>query len=141
MATMVKISGVGLILLIMVAAVCLMVMPRNSTHAVERHGVDEVSLIRSTYNGGVCEGKELWFSPTRGTILILCGIPNSAKWGGLIYRVTENEGQTILPEGEMYECTVFLAEREYWGSVISRDTYLPLLNFPDIERAARSFLH
>jgi hypothetical protein len=101
--------------------------------SADRH--PEAGMVRSLHQDGICEGVELYFSPPRGTVLVLCGIPDSADWGGLIYRVTENYGHTII--AEPYEVTVFVGTRHYWDNVLSRDEYLPLGMFPNIERVAR----
>lgn len=93
----------------------------------------EASSIRTHYRGGVCEGLELYFAPVRGTVLVLCGIPGSAEWGGLIYRVTERNGTRLL-DGQAYEVTVFAASRRYWTNVVIRDGYLPLAGYPSVSR-------
>ena len=96
----------------------------------------EAGNLRARYHNGACEGTEVYFSPPRGTLLILCGIPQSRQWGGLIYRVAENYGHELLGDGA-YEVTVFSASRRYWDSVLVRDDYLALALFPDLERQVR----
>jgi hypothetical protein len=81
----------------------------------------------------MCRGTELWFSPSRGTVLILCGIRETTEWGGLVYRVTEDNGQVFLYD-QAYECSVFVATRSYWDWVVKRDGYKPLANYPNLER-------
>lgn len=104
---------------------------RNENHANSKH--INAPVIRQSYQDGVCEGTEMWFSPSRGTILILCGIPSSNQWGGLIFRVTENNGEKWLGDNA-YECSVFASNRGYWTKVIERDNYFPMVMYPDIER-------
>jgi len=103
----------------------------NHEHADVKHA--EAPAIRATYRSGACEGVELWFSPPRGTVLALCGLPQTLEWGGMIYRVTESGGSTLLGD-EAYECTVFAARRPYWDGVIRRDEYVPLGGWPDVAR-------
>ena len=110
---------------------------RNQQHAAER-GHTEAPLIRASYKEGSCDGNEMWFSPTRGTVLILCGMPNSNQWGGIIIRFTENMGQNILWE-DAYECSCFVSARGYWNRVIKRDGYIPLANNPSVEKAFRGW--
>lgn len=122
----------GLIFLLM-AGVCVFLLlgVRNESHANAKHF--EAPAIRDSYRDGMCDGVEMWFSPVRGTILVLCGIPDSKTWGGLVFRVTENNGTQWLGE-DAYECSVFAAERSYWRKVIKRDKYFPMFNYPDIKR-------
>lgn len=110
---------------------------RNIEHADTKH--PEATLIRARHQSGMCEGLELWFAPARGTILVLCGLEGTTEWGGLIYRVTEGNGTVLLGE-DAYECTVFSASRRYWQAVITRDGYLPLGGFPDVERSFRDLI-
>lgn len=130
------------VLLLMMAVTALSGLPaltnitRNQGHADARH-VDEAPQVRRLYQDGLCEGTELWFSPPLGTVLILCGIPEIPMWGGLIYRVVENNGQFVLDASQAYECTVFIADRPYWDRTIGLGGYLPLGQFPDLERKLR----
>lgn len=118
---------IGFVLIL--AAVVLIIS--NQSHANSKH--IEAPRVRAAYKNGICEGTEIWFSPKRGTILVLCGIPETKEWGGLIFRVTENNGANWLGE-DAYECSVFISRRSYWTRVISRDGYVPLANFPNVER-------
>jgi len=93
----------------------------------------EAATIRTHYRQGLCQGTELYFAPVRGTVLVLCGVPGSPEWGGLIYRVSEKGGSRLL-DGEAYEVTVFTASRRYWTNVITRDGYFPLVNYPSVSR-------
>jgi len=108
-----------------------------ATHTDVKH--PEAAFIRARHRSGMCEGLELWFSPPRGTILVLCGLEGTRDYGGLIYRVTANNGETLLGS-EAYECTVFSASRKYWQAVITRDGYLPLGGFPDVERSFKDLM-
>ena len=106
---------------------------RNQEHANERH--QESIMVRKTYNDGICEGSEVYYSPVLGTVLVLCGIPNSNLWGGMPFRITENrsEGRVFLDD-QCYECTAFVAQRKYWDNVIKKRGYIPIYLAPDIER-------
>lgn len=114
----------------------LFVVVKNEQHANSRH--IEAPLIREHYRNETCEATEMWYSIKRGTILILCGLPNSKLWGGLIFRVTENNGQRWLGDN-CYEATAFTAKRSYWRRVIKRDKYAPIMNFPNIKRMFREW--
>ena len=116
----------------MMFALGILTIGNNATHANTKHA--EAPAIRARYRKGLCEGEELWYSPVRGTVLILCGIPRSAEWGGLIYRVTENNGERILSPAEACECTIFVESRHYWNHVVQRDGYIPLTKRPDVLR-------
>ena len=72
------------VVLIVFAAVILILQVANQSHADAKHV--EAPAIRTTYRNDACDGSELWFSPARGTVLILCGMPNSNQWGGIIIR-------------------------------------------------------
>ena len=96
----------------------------------------EAVTIRTCYREGLCEGVEVYFSPPRGTLLALCGIPDSNLTGGLIWRIAENYGHAFLGDAA-YEVTVFAATRPYWQHVLERDGYLPLAMLPDLERKVR----
>lgn len=129
-----KSSGIiliGLLVMVMLATLVLNI-PING--AKTKH--NEASMVRTLHKDGMCEGTELWFSPSRGTLLILCGVPDTRQWGGLVYRVTENYGTILLGE-DAYEVTVFVSSREYWDGVLARDGYMPLAIFPDLERKFR----
>ena len=98
----------------------------------------EAPAVRTFYREGTCEGTELWFAPVRGTVLVLCGIPQSPLWGGMIYRVTERNGDRLLNE-DAYEATVLCDKRRYWDRVIVRDGYFPLANYPSVARFFREW--
>ena len=96
----------------------------------------EAINLRTWYRNEMCEGTELYFSPSRGTLLVLCGIPESRDWGGIIYRITEDNGNRFLGD-EAYECTAFVSSRRYWDKVLVRDGYMPLAMYPDLQRRLR----
>jgi len=104
-----------------------------NSHALKH---TEAGQLRARYQNGACEGTEVYFSPPRGTLLVLCGIPQSRQWGGLIYRIAENYGHEFLGDGS-YEVTVFASSRRYWNQVLIRDEYLPLALLPDLQRQVR----
>jgi hypothetical protein len=106
---------------------------RNTGHADAKHL--EAPVLRATFQKS-STGAELYFSPSRGTILALF-VAEGAKpdeIGGIVWRVTENNGTRWLGE-EAYECTAFVSTRAYWNNVIKRDGYAPLVGFPNIEQA------
>ena len=129
MMAMVRRGGMCILVLFMLGLVVLM--------AAARH--PEADSIKLARKNGTCEGSELYFAPVRGTVLMLCGIENTDQWGGLIWRVTENQGAVILSQGDAYEVTVFSAGREYWNKVIVRDGYVMLYLWPDVESAWRRY--
>ena len=99
----------------------------------------EAPTIRQHRRNGTCEGTQIWFSPIRGTVMFLCGIPKTNDWGGIIWRITENSGATILSQTNAYECTAFIGSRQYWNNKIIEGGYLPLANFPDVHSAWRRY--
>lgn len=128
--TMVKRTcGFLLLILFLLAAIAMM--------AAAKH--EEAPMLRQMHRDGVCEGSELYFAPVRGTVLALCGVNNSDQWGGLIWRVTENNGSVILSAEDAYEVTVFSSTRAYWDNVIIRDGYVMLYFWPDVESAWRRY--
>jgi hypothetical protein len=125
-------------ILVLLLAAAIAIAP--GTHA-EKHA--EAPMVRQVYRDQACEGVELHYSPTQGTLLVLCGLPRSAGdgaglWGGLIYRISENGGKTLLYD-ESYEVTVFAARRSYWDNVIRRDGYVMLGMVPSIERYVHDY--
>jgi len=129
-------GGLGIILVIGLAVLVMLPMAWGVPNSKKDAMHIEAVHIRTTYRNDLCEGTEMYFSPKMGTLLILCGIPRTDKWGGIIWRVTENNGQIVLGE-EMYEVTVFGAERRYWNNVIKRDLYAPLFISPHMQRIMR----
>lgn len=118
---------------LIVGVVCML----NTAHANRRH--DEAPALRAVFRQSP-QGSEVYYSPTRGTILALFSIesvdssPN--KMGGIIWRVTENRGNgTVWLAEEAYECSAFIAERQYWNRVVKRDGYFPLVSYPNIQAA------
>ena len=93
----------------------------------------EAAGIRTRYRKHACEGSEIWFAKSRGTILVLCGMPQSDEWGGLICRVTEKGGTRLLAD-DAYEVTVFVASRHYWDGVLVRDGYKLAAYYPSVLR-------
>lgn len=134
-------TACGLVALVIVAGIfCLAVMGAGITNNLDHANTNhlEAPAIRDRHRDRLCEGEELWYSPSRGTVLILCGIPDNPKWGGLIYRVTENGGEQVLSGDDAYECTVLSASRHYWDETIGRDGYFPLAWRPDLARTLRT---
>lgn len=125
----VKASGSFLLMLVLICGVFLLI--NNQEHANSRH--IEAELVRATYRDGLCSGEELWFSPSRGTILVLCYIDELNEWGGVIMRITEDNGNVPLSPEDAYECSAFSAKRSYWQNVLRRDGYRALYLFPSVE--------
>lgn len=112
-----------------------LLMAWGQTNTVKDAAHTEAPTIRSLYRDDACAGTEVYYSTRNGTLLILCGISNSKQWGGIIWRVTENNGNFILDD--MYEVTVFAAERRYWNNVIKRDIYIPVYIEPSLHKLMR----
>lgn len=122
----------GIFLLVLVSACGVFLLINNQEHANGRHL--EAELVRATYyQDDLCSGEELWFSPSRGTILALCYIDELSQWGGVILQVTENNGTVLLSPEDAYERSAFSADRKYWNNVLKRDGYMALYLFPDVE--------
>ncbi|MFA5166608.1 MAG: hypothetical protein WC449_04985 [Candidatus Paceibacterota bacterium] len=92
----------------------------NQEHANTKH--NEAVMIRTNIKNKVCLVERLYYSPVRGTVLVLCQI-DSVNWGGLPIRFTEDYGKKFLGK-DTYECTAFIGSWKYWDNVIRRDTYL-----------------
>jgi hypothetical protein len=126
-----RINYAPLFAFLLVAASLILFLVRNQSHADSKHVAAQT--VRAAYREQTCEGTEVYYSIVRGTILVLCGIPDSRKTGGIIFRVTENQGTRWLGE-DAYECSAFVAERSYWNRVILRDGYVLLATYPNVER-------
>lgn len=112
---------------VLLAGVLLVV--RNASHANTKHA--EAETVRSAYRDGLCVSTEAWYSPTRGSVLVLCQL-DAVMYGGMIFRFTENNGQRFLGN-DAYEATVFAADRAYWERVRVRDGYWSLGGFAEVE--------
>ena len=117
------------------AAVLLIV--RNVAHADSKHR--EAELVRETYKTGQCVAVEAYFSPTRGTVLVLCQMPSGGLVGGMVFRFAENGGARLLG-ADAYEATCFVADRAYWRRVIIRDGYWTIGGYVSIEAAFWTWL-
>lgn len=106
-------------------------IPRVSEHAVAKHS--ESTAVQTRYNARMCESLLVFFSPSRGTLLFLCELPEikPPSYGGLIYRITESNGSQFLYD-EAYLVTVFVGEKNYWNSVVVRDGYQLWATFTDL---------
>ena len=124
----------GLAAVVVVAGLALAV--RNAPHANSKHA--EAEAIRTAYRNSTCYATEAWYSPTRGTVLVLCQL-DAVQWGGMVFRFTENNGQRLLG-GDAYEATCFAAERAYWENVLVRDGYWSFAGFPSVEAAFWAWL-
>lgn len=106
---------------------------QNQGHANTKHA--EAPAIRQAYKDGTCEGTELYYSASRGTVLVLCAIPKTRQWGGIIFKVTEfRDGAPKWLGRDAYEFTCFAANRGYWKRVIKRDGYVMLAAQPNVKR-------
>lgn len=116
----------------------------NQAHANAKH--KEAELVRTTYRNGLCSAVEMWFSPTRGLVLILCKLDDTDLWGGMPIRFVENYLALTTGVGqvrwlsetagtcEAYECTCMARPRAYWDRVVKvRDGYFALSDFTDVE--------
>ena len=81
---------------------------------------------------GPCDGFEMYYAMVRGTVLVLCGYPNSSMWGGMVIRCTENMGTCWIDPS--YTASTFGGTRRYWMSVVARDGYVPLVSVPSVRK-------
>lgn len=125
------IRNTGLLLAGLLILFAVVFITRGQTHANLKHV--EAETVRSTWREGACGGQELYFSPRRGTILVLCYLEGSAEWGGIVMRVTENNGSIPLSPEEAYEASCFVGTRSYWQNVIVRDGYALLHMYPSVK--------
>lgn len=112
----------------------------NQAHANAKHA--EATLVRTTYRNGVCSEVEMWFSPVRGTVLVLCKLDATDLWGGMSFRFVENysaistglgQARWLTESDQAYEATCMARERAYWERVKVRDGYFALSDFTDVE--------
>ena len=94
-------------------------IPRETVHS-NNHVESDLVMVR--YNARMCDTLLAYYSSVRGTLLFLCGLPQTDMYGGLIYRITENNGQRFLGD-ESYKVSVFVDHKSYWNTVILRDSY------------------
>jgi len=116
---------------------------RNMAHADAKH--KEAVLVRSTYKSGGCVAVEAWISLVQGKVLVLCQLPGQADlWGGMVFRFIENGSALLGGPGvvryldetnEVYEATCYANSmtRARWQGVITRDGYVPLGGYVDIQ--------
>lgn len=114
----------------------MLLIVRNVSHANAKHA--EAEAIRTSFRNGLCVSTDAWYSPTRGTVLVLCQL-DAVNWGGMVFRFTENNGQTFLG-ADAYEATCFAADRTYWERVRVRDGYWSLGGFADVGAAFWTWL-
>lgn len=114
----------------------------NASHANSKH--TEAPRLRAELRQRYDNDVEFWFSPRQGTVLALMKLGDN-EYGGLVHRVTENNGKRWLGRF-CYECTAFIGSRNYWyggpgrRGVIKRDGYVPLWSVPDIARQYMQWL-
>jgi len=115
----------GLCCLVFLAAT---VIVTGMTHANTKHG--EATLVRSSICNGLCQQKEVWFSPASGRILFLCQLESDPTlWAGWPVFIAANNGMELI---EPHEATAFIANERYWRRTITADGYLPAVNFPQV---------
>jgi len=100
----------------------------NGVHADSKHV--EAPLIRKRHQAGLCHERKAYVSARRGTLLVLCKMDDRptqlATWGGLVWRVLEyrHGSTTLLSPDDLYECTVYAGDWQYWQRVVQRDGYI-----------------
>lgn len=109
----------GLALIVAMFAV-VFIYVLNQEHANVKHS--EAVTIRTNIRTHFCLAERFYYSPIRGTVLVLCQI-DTVNWGGIPIRFTEDYGKKYLGE-DTYECTAFIGSWKYWDGVIKRDKYL-----------------
>ena len=88
------------------------------SHADERHGTDLISTAaaRAALAAASCP-REVWVSPSRGQMLILCPIPGTNLWAGMI-TTARPRGQQVL------EITTLAETYGRWSYIKKRDGYI-----------------
>lgn len=89
------------------------------SHAVERHGEQAIRARRAIFDCGV--GLRVYFSPRRGTYLLICPLEESRRMfcAGMVV------GARTLSDGYSHpEITSFIPLCAYWDGVVIRDGYL-----------------
>ena len=104
---------------------------RNSDHANDAHSTANLARQNIDVND---VRTSLYFSAKRGTILAIARDSNTNQCAGIIWRVTENNGERWIGD-ECYECTAMMATCKYWNGVIRRDRYVWLWGYPSIQSA------
>jgi hypothetical protein len=94
MAARKRVNFAPLFAFLLVAAALILFLVRNQGHADSKHIA--APTVRAAYREQTCEGTEVYYSIVRGTILVLCGVPNTRKTGGIVFRVTEDQGTRWL---------------------------------------------
>jgi hypothetical protein len=102
---------------------------RNMEHANLKHGNDAI-LTRANIRNRLCLDEKFYFSPVRGTFLVLCQIEGD-MWGGVPIRFTEDNGSKLIGE-RTYECTVHIDRWRRWQRILTRDGYINPEDFWDI---------
>jgi len=136
---MILISTFGILVMALSAMMLSTVqtLPRVSQHAKEKH--IEAMDIQQYYSSRVCDAVEVYFSPVRGTMLILCEVQEfePAMCGGMIYRITEDGGRRFLGS-EAYMVTAYPATRPYWDGVIAQDGYQKWAKYVSLHGVVKS---
>ena len=110
---------------------------RNQEHVDTKHA--SAALVRDAHRRGTCVAIEAYFSPPRGTVLVLCEL-DAERTGGMVFRFTANNGTEFLG-GEAREATCYVRARSYWNNVIIRDGYWLLSGYVDVEAKFWAWFH
>ena len=111
----------------------------NTDHMEERGHTDALANL-ATYESNECNGKWVYYSLTRGTVMVVCGLHTNQEPKQCLFipfRVTENNGETILGEDEAYNCTAYV-DACYKGNKFAggEEGYQPWLKVPLDKRSA-----
>lgn len=118
----------GFVLIVALFSI-LFAMVRNQEHANIKHG-DHAIITRQRIRDRLCLDEKFYFSPVRGTFLVLCNI-EADLWGGLPIRFTEDNGCKLIGD-RTYECTVYIQKWSRWQTVLTRDGYINPEDFWDV---------
>ncbi len=95
---------------IIIGLMFMAVISLNTDHIKERGHVDALAHL-GTYESDECNGKWIYYSPVRGTVMVVCGLHTNEDPKQCLFvpfRVTENNGETILSKDEAYNCTAYI---------------------------------
>lgn len=99
-------------------------IPERVEHITERGHLDALALLPA-YQDGVCSGKWVGYSITRGQVMVKCRLPDTTppKCLFVFYKVTENRGTKMMPPGKEYnptclveECWKYTKEYQDWNN-------------------------
>ena len=117
---------------------CMLGIALNTPHILERGHTDALPHL-STYRDGTCDGKWVYYSLSRGTILVACGLRETSNPKQCLFvpfRVTEDMGSRVLERGEAYNTTVFVTPCWKAKSYAAENGYMEWQQVPLDQRAA-----